>query len=98
MTPIDYTAYHFETRSGLPPDGEPGQFFGFDENGAAYILRWQKRNGFWGAVGFDPDSFDSPIGDSPLLIAVRGDKAHFIKTWSRAPALWSDVLPPETSP
>jgi len=39
---------------GMPPDHDPGQFIGVDENGNAYIIRWHGPDG-WVAIGTESD-------------------------------------------
>lgn len=89
----DLTIYRFETHQGMPPDGEKGQFFGFDAKGWAYILRWVDHRGAeacWVAVGFDPAPY---LRDgTPVVIACREDRSGHIVRWAHAP--WAE---PEAS-
>jgi hypothetical protein len=87
---MDLQHYKFERFDGLPPDGEPGQFFGFDKDGRAFILRWVRPQfedgGFWGAIGFEAASGHSRRDFEPVSFQCRGD--HRITHWAAAPHVW----------
>lgn len=84
----DLTPYRFEQHEGRPPDGEPGQFFGFDARGNACILRWHE--GKWHGVR---------MVDEPRLLpeafVLTDDTADRVVSWAFAPAMWDEAPPPK---
>lgn len=71
-----------QRKPGLPPDGQVGQYLGFDDVGRAYILRWHPSDGgmdCWAAVGFDPKYLVSPMPMAMLCIEENADR---IKEWA----------------
>lgn len=80
---MDYTAYDFQMRDGLPPDGEDGSFFGFDQNGSPYILKWSEDQSAWFAIGFEIDQ------SFPRWTKCVDECSDFITRWAFAPAILS---------
>lgn len=80
----DYTNYQFSKRPGLPPTGEPGQFFGFDGRGASYVLSWQDEKNAWVAAGFVTTAGKV----LPVAYLLEGAHAALIVAWAFAPAMW----------
>jgi hypothetical protein len=82
----------FKTYKGLPPDGEPGIFLGWDANHQPWTLVWQPedgiRNGYWGAVGWERDN-ESVQPDRAMYKALKEQWADFIVEWAFSP-----VCPP----
>jgi hypothetical protein len=84
--------YRFKTYQGLPPDGEPGFYFGFDAEHRPWILNWRPdiAGGCWGAMGYawnDNHQFDMP--EFRLCIDNYKD---FIKEWAFSPVC-EDIAP-----
>jgi hypothetical protein len=88
MSETDLTIYKFETHDGLPPNGEKGQFFGFDANQNAYILRWDDKAGCWVGVGFDPKGPEANGRHYQWAFIAQGDMAGHITSWAPAPYVW----------
>ena len=81
---MDVTPYKFETRSGLPPDGERGQYLGFDADACAYVVWWDER-GFWAAVGRDPTHPSVPLAMAADAVVER------IVSYAELPIRWSEL-------
>lgn len=86
----EFKPYLFETHEGLPPDGEPGTYFGFDADGNVWLLRWQvlrpSARGVWTAIGFEAGR-----QFHPTVRLLREENTAFIVRWAAAPAPWSTV-------
>lgn len=80
-----FTHYKFENFEGLPPVGELGLFFGFDNDGLTWLLKWHARSDCFYAIGFEPDQC---LARHMLL---KEDFANFIVKWSPAPSTYSET-------
>lgn len=83
---MDVTTWEYRECDGLPHDGEPGYFLGYDEDHQPYILKWNTRgNGFWMAATLD----DVMGGAEPIAHALTPDHRVQIKRWAALPLRWS---------
>lgn len=87
---VNFTHYKFEMHDGLPPVGEPGQFFGFTKDGWGYLLRWNPARGCWVAIGYEalPNKPQGSAQFTPNIVLCKDDKADFIVQWATAPYAW----------
>lgn len=81
----DFTAYKFETRPDLPPDGERGQHLGMDADNNCFVIWWDFTRGGWLGAGRDPQHRQSPIVFNDIWA-----RAH-ITSHAALPARWSEV-------
>lgn len=88
----DVTEWKFARHDGLPKgDGARAfRYFGFDADGAAYIMRWTDlEGGHWVAIGFDQRG-------EPIFYILRDENADLIKSHALCPLRWSELgLPPK---
>jgi hypothetical protein len=78
----------FTTYKGLPPDGEPGVFLGWDKDHQPWTLVWQVETSCWGAVGWERDN-ESVQPDRAVYRSLRDHQRDFIVQWAFSP-----VCPP----
>lgn len=91
---MDVTDYKFETFEGLPPDAEPGYFFGFDKDNQPYIFRWliNDDEAAWIAVSIDPTGAPAPSRNVQAVVHLLvGSNADKIVRYARTPMLWSEL-------
>lgn len=78
---MDFTKYKFEMFDGWPPDGEPGQFFGFGINGEVAILRW--IDDAWHGLRFQFVEGARPI--VPEFFRRGEGTESYVVRWASAP-------------
>lgn len=71
---------------GRPAPALTGQFLGLDAHGGLYILRWEKRQGCWLAIGFETGT-ERRDQNWPHLIALKGDMARLIVSHAAGPEI-----------
>lgn len=74
----DVTHYEFKTFDGWPPDGEPGDFFGFDAGWRPCVLKWFR--GKW--CGLRPADSDDLF---PEAFVRAPDTESYVVRWAPAP-------------
>lgn len=81
-------------RPGLPPDGDPRQFIGFDKDGHAYVLEWrdgitgnlgQLVEACWMGMGIDRGDEIRLSHPLPLCFLAREEMAGFIVEHAEVP-------------
>jgi hypothetical protein len=86
--PVIYRAYgKFRVYKGLPPDGEPGTYLGWDADHNPYTLQWY--GGCWCASGWSDDR--------PICYSLRESRADLIVAWAHSPVC-DPVRVPEPNP
>lgn len=66
----------FQILPGLPPDGAPGRWLGFDETGAVYVLSYDQRLEIWIGCGLQDDEL---YGRKPHAFSAEQGMVDFIK-------------------
>lgn len=89
----DVTYYNFDLRDGLPPEEPDRSFFGFDEEGHPYVLRWNSAVKAWVAVGFTQRNH----GWVPVSHTLIEESSGRITRWAPAPLPWSEVTTDEAT-
>lgn len=69
---------------GLPADGTPGQFVGFNSDGLAYVIQWSPDHEVWLGAGFEPSR--QRDGALPFAFVADGERANFIVSHAPLPA------------
>jgi len=85
---MELAPYKFEMRDGWPPDGESGDFFGFDADDAPSVLRWCDGNWYGTRLTFYEDR-----GWLPELFARGVGTTEYVVRWSPAPVRLSEAHP-----
>jgi hypothetical protein len=83
--PLPMRDYRFKTYPGLPPNGEPGLYIGFDQDHRPWILSWMPEvaGGCWAALGF---SFNKNHQcDLPEHRLCTDNYRDFVKEWAHSP-------------
>jgi hypothetical protein len=83
--PTHFTNYTFDIHEGLPPEGEPGFFVGFDADWTPYLLKWSVEREFLCAAGFQS------IETGGLMFrAITGEEiGGVVKRYAALPAVLS---------
>lgn len=88
---MDAAEWTWNRHDGMPAGGAPSKdrYFGFDADGAAYIMRYVENDGGnWVAMGFDTDG-------EPIFYIIRDENADIIKSHAACPLRWTELgLPP----
>lgn len=85
---MDVTEWTYKEFPGLPGDGEPGYFLGFDADLQPYVLKWRSgEHPCWLAATLDdaPEAF----GAGPIVHALIDSNAGKIVKWATLPVRWS---------
>lgn len=91
---MDAVEWTYQKFPGMPGDGEPGYFLGFDDDLQPYILKWCVRsrvregapNGFWLATSFNDEPYDTA---DPIVHALVENNAGKITSYAALPLRWS---------
>jgi hypothetical protein len=70
-----------DLHDGWPPDGELGDFFGFDAEGTPAVLRWEPENSRW--LGLRFCTYEK-IGVRPECFIRGDDTESWVVKWARA--------------
>jgi hypothetical protein len=79
MSPHDRQT--FKLNDGWPPDGELGDFFGFDAAGIPAVLRWNPEANRWMGLRFR--DYDGR-GVQPEGFFRAPDTENYVVKWTRA--------------
>lgn len=88
---MDVTEWKYAEIAGMPPDGEPGYFIGYDADLQPFILKWRSKgerfDAMWLAVTLDDEAHVGGAG--PLVLALIGENAKRIVRYAPLPLRWS---------